>query len=69
MPPLAIHMVFDLFAWVVSLTCYLWLRRTWFADAAVSQQRRFGYLAFLIFGAGVGAWGFGTASRPRWCAP
>ncbi len=53
-------MVFDAVAWMVSLGCVLILRRTWFADHAVPEPLRFGYLAAVLFGAGSGAWLFGT---------
>lgn len=60
MPPLLVHPLFDALAWIASLACLLVLRRTWFAANPVERGLRFGYLAALVFGAGVGAWGFGT---------
>ena len=56
----AIHALFDLLAWAVSLTALLLLRRTWFADRPVQKHLRFGYLVGVLFGAGAGAWLFGT---------
>lgn len=56
----AIHALFDFTAWAVSLTALLLLRRTWFRDRPVAGDLRFGYLAAILFGAGAGAWAFGT---------
>lgn len=56
----AIHALFDVLAWAVSLTALLLLRRTWFAEQAVAKHLRFGYLVGVLFGAGAGAWLFGT---------
>ncbi|MCB0486409.1 MAG: prolipoprotein diacylglyceryl transferase, partial [Flavobacteriaceae bacterium] len=46
--------------WAVSLAALLLLRRTWFRDRPVAGNLRFGYLVAILFGAGVGAWIFGT---------
>lgn len=56
----AIHAVFDILAWAVALTTFLVLRRTWFPVSPVAGDLRFGYLAALIAGAGLGAWAAGT---------
>lgn len=56
----AIHALFDMLAWAVSLTALLLLRRTWFAERPVEKHLRFGYLVGVLFGAGAGAWLFGT---------
>lgn len=56
----AIHALFDILAWAVSLTALLLLRRTWFADRPVAKHQRLGYLVAVLAGAGIGAWMFGT---------
>ena len=56
----AIHALFDVLAWAVSLTALFLLRRTWFAERPVARHLRFGYLVGVLFGAGAGAWLFGT---------
>ena len=56
----AIHVVFDALAWLVSLGTLLALRRGWFVDGPVGDGLRFGYAASILFGAGTGAWLFGT---------
>ncbi|MAZ15821.1 prolipoprotein diacylglyceryl transferase family protein [Oricola sp.] len=56
----AIHALFDFLAWAVSLTALLLLRRTWFSERPVEKHLRFGYLVGVLFGAGAGAWLFGT---------
>ena len=56
----AVHAVFDGLAWLVSLGALLALRRGWFAQAPVGDKLRFGYAASILFGAGTGAWLFGT---------
>jgi prolipoprotein diacylglyceryltransferase len=57
-----IHMLFDILAWLTSAAAILVLRRTWFPQIPVSDDLRFGYLATVLFGAGAGAWIFGTAN-------
>ncbi len=57
---LLIHTLFDTLAWAASLAGLLVLRRTWFTDNPVGEKLRLGYVAAVVFGAGVGAWGFGT---------
>ncbi len=57
---LLIHSVFDALAWLTAAATLIILRRTWFADNPVEQNLRFGYLAAVLFGAGIGAWAFGT---------
>lgn len=59
MSGLAIHTIFDILAWLVSLTTLWILRRTWFADATPAT-RNLGYLAAVLAGAGLGAWFFGS---------
>ncbi|MAS06668.1 MAG: diacylglyceryl transferase [Ahrensia sp.] len=56
----AIHALFDVLAWAVSLTALLLLRRTWFSERPVEKHLRFGYLVGVLFGAGAGAWLLGT---------
>ncbi|MEE9313180.1 MAG: prolipoprotein diacylglyceryl transferase family protein [Rhizobiaceae bacterium] len=58
----AIHILFDTLAWLTSLTTIFILRRTWFPKQPVTKPLRVGYIIALIFGAGVGAWLFGTAN-------
>lgn len=60
MPHLAIHVLFDMLAWAASLAALVILRRTWFADRPVAENLRFGYLVAILFGAGAGAWIFGS---------
>ncbi len=55
-----IHTVFDALAWLVAALTIVALRRTWFAENPVDQPKRFGYLAAVLIGAGMGAWFFGT---------
>ncbi len=55
-----IHTAFDALAWLAATATLLVLRRTWFAENPVGKQLRFGYLAAVLFGAGLGAWAFGT---------
>ncbi len=55
-----IHTAFDALAWLVAVLTMLALRRTWFAQNPVDQPKRFGYLAAVLIGAGLGAWFFGT---------
>ena len=57
---LLIHTAFDALAWLAAAATLVMLRRTWFADNPVGQDLRFGYLAAVLFGAGIGAWAFGT---------
>jgi prolipoprotein diacylglyceryltransferase len=57
-----IHAVFDVLAWVAAGASALWLRRSGRVSCPVPSQMRFGYLAALIFGAGVGAVAFGSAN-------
>ncbi|MCI5074978.1 prolipoprotein diacylglyceryl transferase family protein [Oricola sp.] len=56
----ALHALFDVLAWAVSVTALLLLRRTWFPAQPVAGPLRFGYLVAVLFGAGTGAWLFGT---------
>lgn len=62
MSPTVIHIVFDCLAWLTSLATLLILRRTWFADPAVAPPLRFGYVAALVAGAGLGSWLMGTVN-------
>lgn len=62
MSPTLIHILFDCLAWLTSLATLLILRRTWFCEPTVAQPLRFGYIAALIAGAGLGAWLMGTAN-------
>lgn len=55
-----IHTAFDALAWLSAAASLFVLRRTWFAENPVGQNLRFGYLAAVLFGAGIGAWAFGT---------
>ncbi len=57
---LLIHTAFDALAWVTAAATLIMLRRTWFAENPVRQNLRFGYFAAVLFGAGIGAWVFGT---------
>ena len=54
------HMAFDALAWAAAAVTLMLLRRTWFAENPVGQPLRFGYIAAVLFGAGIGAWAFGT---------
>ena len=53
----AVHTLFDILAWAVSLGALLALRRGWFSDGPVGDGLRFGYAAAVLFGAGTGATG------------
>jgi prolipoprotein diacylglyceryltransferase len=55
-----LHLIFDVLAWLTSLTTVVLLRRTWFPASPVSERLRFGYLGAVLFGAAAGAWLFGT---------
>ena len=55
-----IHAAFDALAWFAAVLALLALRRTWFPANPVDEKLRFGYLAAVLFGAGAGAWIFGT---------
>lgn len=57
---LFIHTGFDVLAWLVSIAALFILRRTWFRQNPVDATLRFGYLAAVLIGAGLGAWFFGT---------
>jgi prolipoprotein diacylglyceryltransferase len=57
-----VHTVFDVLAWLTSLATLAVLRRTWFPANVLSERLRPGYLAAILFGAGLGAWAFGTAN-------
>ena len=57
-----VHTVFDILAWLTSFATLAVLRKTWFPANPVSQQLRPGYLAAVLFGAGIGAWTLGTAN-------
>ena len=56
----AIHALFDILAWAVSLTALVLLRRGWFSERPVEKELRLGYAAAVLAGAGFGAWAFGT---------
>lgn len=56
------HIVFDILAWAVAALALIVLRRGWFRTHAVPEPLRFGYTAAVLFGAGMGAWAFGTAN-------
>jgi phosphatidylglycerol:prolipoprotein diacylglycerol transferase len=56
----AIHALFDILAWAVSLTALVLLRRGWFSERPVEKELRLGYAAAVLAGAGLGAWAFGT---------
>lgn len=64
MPPdeshVLIHAAFDALAWAVAAGTLFMLRRSWFPVHAVDEKLRFGYLSAVLFGAGLGAWVFGT---------
>ncbi len=62
MPPSLLHILFDVLAWATALATLLILRRTWFPANPVAGPLRLGYLAAVIFGAGLGAWIFGAAN-------
>ena len=57
---LLIHAFFDTLAWAVAAVAILVLRWIWFPANPISDKLRFGYLAAVLFGAGIGAWTFGT---------
>lgn len=57
-----IHAGFDLLAWLAAGIVGLWLVRSGPVSFPVPQPLRSTYLAALIFGAGVGAVGFGSAN-------
>jgi phosphatidylglycerol---prolipoprotein diacylglyceryl transferase len=55
-----LHTLFDALAWLASFAVLFVLRRTWFPKNPVSQPLRGGYIAAVIFGAGLSAWIFGS---------
>ena len=58
-----VHIAFDVFAWAAAGLSLLWLtRRSGVSFPAAATTRDLPYIAFLIFGAGVGAVLFGTAN-------
>ena len=57
-----VHAAFDVLAWLAAGAVGLWLMRSGRVAFAVPQPLRFGYLAALIFGAGMGAFIFGSAN-------
>ena len=57
-----IHAAFDILAWIAAGGTLFFLRRTWFAANQLESRLRFGYLAAMLNGAGLGAWLFGTAN-------
>ena len=57
-----VHAAFDVLAWLAAGIAGLWLMRSGRIAFAVPQPLRFGYLAALVFGAGVGAVAFGSAN-------
>ncbi len=57
-----IHASFDVLAWLAAGVAAFWLGRTGRVTFPVPQPLRFGYLAALIFGAGIGAVAFGSAN-------
>jgi prolipoprotein diacylglyceryltransferase len=57
-----IHASFDLLAWLAAGVAAFWHARTGRVTFPVPQPLRFGYLAALIFGAGIGAVAFGSAN-------
>jgi len=58
----AVHATFDVLAWLAAGAAGLWVMRSGRVAFPVPQPLRFGYLAALIFGAGLGAVLFGTAN-------
>jgi phosphatidylglycerol:prolipoprotein diacylglycerol transferase len=58
-----VHIAFDVFAWAAAGLSLLWLtRRSGVSFPTAETTRDLPYIAFLIFGAGVGAVLFGTAN-------
>jgi prolipoprotein diacylglyceryltransferase len=57
-----IHAGFDVLAWLAAGAAGLWVMRSGRVLFPVPQPLRFGYLAALICGAGLGAVAFGTAN-------
>ncbi|MGR6468143.1 prolipoprotein diacylglyceryl transferase family protein [Rhizobium sp. PAMB 3182] len=55
-----LHTIFDALAWLTSFAVLYVLRRTWFPKNPVSRPLRGGYIAAVVFGAGVSAWVFGS---------
>jgi prolipoprotein diacylglyceryltransferase len=62
MAPTFVHALFDVLAWLVSLSAVLVLRRTWFPPVPQMERMRMSYAVAVLLGAGVGAWLFGTAN-------
>jgi phosphatidylglycerol:prolipoprotein diacylglycerol transferase len=60
MSHMAIHALFDVLAWAVSLTALVLLRHGWFSERPVEKELRLGYAVAVLSGAGFGAWAFGT---------
>jgi prolipoprotein diacylglyceryltransferase len=60
MSHLAIHTLFDALAWLAALLTLLALRRTLFSSNPVEPELRLGYVAAVLFGAGIGAWLIGS---------
>ncbi len=59
---ITIHILFDVLAWMTAIASLITARRLWFHEPVVSGDLRFGYLVAVLFGAGLGAWAFGTAN-------
>ncbi|TMJ01881.1 MAG: diacylglyceryl transferase [Alphaproteobacteria bacterium] len=57
-----VHAAFDVLAWLAAGAAGIWLMRSGRVAFAVPQPLRFGYLAALVFGAGVGAVVLGSAN-------
>jgi phosphatidylglycerol---prolipoprotein diacylglyceryl transferase len=57
-----LHVVFDIAAWVAAGLAFVWLTRWSGVRFPASRSGDLAYMAALLFGAGVGAFAFGTAN-------
>jgi len=57
-----IHAAFDVLAWLAAAAAALWVARLGRVAFPVPEGLRIGYLGVLLFGAGVGAYLFGSAN-------
>src|SRR5262249_29882503 len=57
-----LHIVFDVAAWAAAGLSFLWLNRHPEVRFPPTRSRELAYVAALLFGAGVGAFVFGTAT-------
>jgi phosphatidylglycerol---prolipoprotein diacylglyceryl transferase len=57
-----IHAAFDILAWLAAGMAAMWTARAWRIGFPVPEPLRLSYLAALLIGAALGAYGFGSAN-------